>query len=410
MIKRLPLFFFLLLFPFLFFYSSAVGARLIPPVLGGGFGAFTAVALAALLPLVLTNAVKLRGAGLVLTLLFLTLVIYCTVWLAMHHLFGDATQGRSDVLLQWLTLIAVWLALFSIGYSWPPVLSNRYVYILLICMVGISAAVLLNVDFRRLIFLYGLSDAEGSLTYQGLARSAAMTGLVLLAVIRNIRLAVAVAFLLLITLFLIGARSELVGVVAVFPFIAYLHFRERPLLTVMAALVASLIVIGSVAYYYDSISTSRQFQLLNISESTSGMARSDLLVKAFETIKESPLLGDFAGHARNSDKVGAYAHNIFSVWRQLGVVGFFLYLSLLFSSFVVSLKQVRKNQYNHTDLPRIAGTLSLFFLILMLGAKSVFWGFPAFAWGLAVACYRYKAVATPRAAIPPLPARTKRFH
>ena len=117
--------------------------------------------------------------------------------------------------------------------------------------------------------------------------------------------------------------------------------------------------------------------------------------QAMETIKESPVLGDFAGQVRRHDSTGAYAHNALSAWRQFGVVGFVLYLSLSFISLALSIRLVRQRQNQEADLPRIAATLSLFTLILMLGAKSVFWVFPALAWGLTVACYRYKTIATP---------------
>jgi len=395
MSQRLSLFFFFLLFPGVFFYSSAVAAGLIPAVLGGGFGIVASIALVALLPLLFVDIIKLRGKSLLVTTLFFILVLYTLFWLLIHHFLGDTFQKRLDVFFQVATVIAAWLTLFSIGYFWPLNLSKGYISVLLICLGGITLIVFMNIDFRRLIFLFGLSDADGALSYQGLSRSAAVTGLVLLSVIRSIRLSFILAVLLLTTVFFIGARSELVGVVAVLPFIAYLHYRHRPLATVSAVLVVSMVVLSVAGYSYDKLSTSRQFQLLNISESSSGMARASMFNQAMETIKESPVLGDFAGQVRRHDSTGAYAHNALSAWRQFGVVGFVLYLSLSFISLALSIRLVRQRQNQEADLPRIAATLSLFTLILMLGAKSVFWVFPALAWGLTVACYRYKTIATP---------------
>lgn len=395
MTQRLSLLFALLLFPGVFFYSSAVAATLIPAILGGGFGVITITALAALLPTLFVSIVRLKGTSLLVTALFLALIIYTTVWLLVHHLLGSPTQGRLDIFMQWATLIATWLTLFSIGYFWPSTLSSKYIKFLLACMVGISLIVLTNVDFRRLIFLLGVSNIEGALSYQGLARSAAITGLILLSVLRNFCVSIIVAALLLIILFFIGARSELLGVVAVLPFIAYMHFRQRPLATATAVIVIGLIILCLAVYSYDLLSASRQFQILNISESTSGMARADLQNKAFEAIGHSPVLGDFAGHAGSYGEVGAYSHDVFSAWRQLGFVGFVLHLLLMLSSLVFSIRQLRKLQHRATDLPRIAGTLSLFCLILMLGAKPVFWALPALAWGLTVACYRHKPIITP---------------
>ncbi len=395
MTQRLSLIFFFLLFPGLFFYSSAVSAGLIPAVIGGGFGITASIAFLALLPLLFVNATKLRGRSLLATTLFFTLIIYTVFWLLAHYFLGSAYQKRLDVFFQVVTTVVAWLALFSIGYFWPPNLSKGYRSVLVFCLGCIALIVLTNIDFRRLIFLFGVSDADGALSYQGLARSASMTGLVLLSVLRSIRVSFIIAVLLLTTVFFIGARSELVGVVAVLPFIAYLHFRRRPLAIVLVIFVVGMMMLGVVVYYFDQLSMSRQFQLMNISESSSAVARASLHNQALEAIKEAPLLGNFAGQVEQHGSIGAYAHNILSAWRQFGVVGFVLYLYLMFSSFALSVRLLKKRQGQEADLPRIAGTLSLFSLILMLGAQSVFWVFPALAWGLTVACYRYKSITTP---------------
>ena len=392
MTHRLSLFFVFLLFPGVFFYSSAVASGVIPAALGGGFGVVAAVALAVLLPLVIVDASKLSGKGLLITVIFFIFIFYIISWLLMHYFFGDIFQKSLDVLFQVVTVIATWLALFSIGYFFPPKLSKEYLSVLLACMGCIALIVFMNTDFRHLIFLVGLSDADGALSYQGLSRSAAVTGLVLLSVIRGIRLSFIIAVILLTTVFFVGARSELVGVVVVLPFIAYLHYRHRPMATVSAVIVVSMMVVGMTIYSYDELSTSRQFQLLNISESSSGMERASLYSQALDAIKEAPILGDYAGQVRRHDSTGAYAHNALSAWRQFGVVGFVLYLSLSFISLTLSVKLLRERRSQEADLPRITATLSLFFLVLMLGAKSVFWAFPALSWGLTVACYRYKAI------------------
>lgn len=385
--QRLSLIFFFLLFPGTFFYSSAVAAQLIPPVIGGGFGFFSALAVAALLPALLLSTKNLKGTSLILSALVLGLIIYCSAWLLTHHFLKAPYPGRLKIPTQWATLILTWISLFSIGYFWPSALSKKYIALLLISMVGMSATVLLNVDFSRLIFEYGLSDQEGTLSYQGLARSVAATGLVLVSVVRNMRVSIGVTILLIITLFFIGARSEFAGVVAVLPFIAYLHFQRRPLTTVAVGIATGLLILGSVIYLWDDLSNSRHFQLLNIEESSSGRARVALHEEALQAISRKPILGDFGGHA-STQEVGGYAHSILSAWRQLGVLGFLLYLTLLLAPFVLSTKQIHGKGAPNTDLPRITGTLSLFLLILILGAKPIFWAFPALAWGLIVACYR----------------------
>lgn len=387
--QKLAVWFFLLLFPGLFFYSSAVGARLIPPLIGGGFGLAAGVTLVALLPACAISAVKLsdRRAAFV-TLMFFALVIYTAAWVLAHYLLGSSAQGRSDVLAQYLTLVGTWLALFSLGYFWPSFLSRRYKMVLLACSAVILAIVILNIDLNRLIFVLGVTEAEGAISYQGFARSAAITGLVLLACLRELKHIAVVGMALLLTLFMIGARSEMVGVVSVAPFLVYLHFREKPVATLAVTVFSGLIILASLVYSYDELSVSRQFQLLNISESSSGRARSAINDQAVSAIAQSPILGDYAGHATR-DGVGNYAHNVLSSWRQLGIAGFVLYLSLLVSAVVLSIKRIKSG--DRSDLARTGGCVSVFCLVLALGAKSFFWPFPALAWGLVASTYRRRA-------------------
>jgi hypothetical protein len=213
-----------------------------------------------------------------------------------------------------------------------------------------------------------------------------MVGLVLLSVLRGIGKSILVLFLLLISLFFIGARSELVGVVAVLPFIAYLHFRRKPLLTVSIAMVLALMVVSFVINNFDRLSASRQFQVFDLSESSSVIARNKFSDSAITSILKSPILGDFGGQVRDYNSIGSYAHNILSVWRQVGIFGLLVYVLLLLIPVFLSLRKLQSKTVGDEDLPRITASISIFSLVLILGAKPFFWAFPALAWGLGAAC------------------------
>lgn len=388
--QKLSLIFFLLLFPGLFFYSSALTAGVIPAILGGGFGAIASLSLLMLFPVLVKDLASIKGKSFFITMCFFALIAYTLFWLFVHHYLGKDYQTRPEVLNQYLTLVSSWLVLFCIGFYWPLTMERSYIVILSLCLVGITLITLLNVDFSRLILIFGVSDIEGSLSYQGLARSTAVLGLVLVSVSKNIYHLIIVSILLLISLFFIGARSELVGIIAVLPLVYLWYFKEKPLISFLIFLILAASIISLIGFNYDALSTSRQFQLSDIFDSTSGAARVKLHYEALEAIKMSPVLGDFSGQIRENSSIGSYAHNFFSAWRQLGLLGFLLYFILLFFPFTLSLRFITKRNYPKSDLPRIILISSFFSLVLLIAAKPVFWFFPALTWGLLASYYRQR--------------------
>lgn len=378
--NNLALLFFLLLFPGLFFYSSAVAAGM-PAFIGGGFGVLATLAFALLFPAVLMSLPRLRGPALIVTLLFMTLMAYTTVWMVVHYLLSG--HRHLGVVSQWLSLIVSWAALFSIGYFWPDHLRCRRT--LALSFIAMVVMVMTNLDARHLIYTVGLSDAAGVLSYQGLGRSVAFTGVVLLAVLRDQSWVFLVSILLVITVFLTGARSELVGVVLALPMIFYYHLSDRPAKTAVTATIGFMAAVLVIVINYDSLLVSRQMQLFDIGESNSILTRIDLHAEAFRAILQNPVFGDFAGHYREHQDLGHYAHDVLSAWRQLGIVGFICYAVLLVLPPVAILYKITKQrELLRLDVVRIAGVLSLYTLILAIGAKSIFWAFPALSWGVFV--------------------------
>lgn len=384
--QQLSLTYFILLFPAIFFYSSGVASSLITPILGGGFGFFAALTLATLSPSLLMRIPTLSGNALIMTFAFASLSLYTTTLLIANYLLHKNLQNINELINQYLTLLATWTALFAIGFFWPKSTPVSFRALNFVFLCGIFLVITLNIDRSNMIFALGTSQTEMSLSYQGLARSTAFTGLALLALIKDKAISAIVALILLFSLFFIGARAELVGVIATLPFIAYLHFKARPISTLIISIILGVILLAFFVYFYDTLKISRHFEIFNIASSSSGSARIEMHRSAMESIKDSPLLGNFGGHAQSYEGVGSYAHNIISAWRQLGVLGFSLYCFLMIGSIVIPLKELKKGNYRINEIPQVAATLSIFSLVLMIGAKSVFWSFPALAWGMTVAC------------------------
>ena len=130
-------------------------------------------------------------------------------------------------------------------------------------------------------------------------------------------------------------------------------------------------------------------KILNPSTSVSVKNRSELFSEALQAIAENPIGGDFAGHVYSRDKTSHYAHNLFSSWRQLGLIGFLLYCALMvWPVFGTFHRMIRNPGLLQVDIWRISGVISMFMLVLAIGAKSIFSSMLSLSWGIYLAALR----------------------
>jgi len=385
--QKLSLCMFWLLFPGLFFYSSAVGLGVIPDFLGGGYGVFLTLTFVVLFPAVMFTSCKLERVPLAYFVLFIGLLICASGYLTFHYFFGPSLHQRSDVLNQWMVLIISWGAIFSVGYFWPKQQSTTETAVLICMLLIMFLIVVLNLESNKLIFALGnYRSEEYFLSYQGFSRSASIAGLVLLAVIRRQYIFWVMSGLLLITIFLIGSRSELISLLLVFPILIVYKLSEHPVKTIIITFVAVIMLCTYIGMNWKEPSIERQMKILNPSTSVSVKNRSELFSEALQAIAENPIGGDFAGHAYSSDGVSHYAHNLLSSWRQLGLIGFIFFSALMvWPVFGTFHRMIRDPGLLQIDIWRVSGVISVFMLVLAIGAKSIFSSMLAFSWGIYLA-------------------------
>lgn len=390
-IPRLSIWMFLVLFPGQFLYSSAVKLEVIPSVLGSGIGASTGLVFILLFPFVIYSSYKLKQTVLIYFLFFIALFLHVSAYLVFHYFFGSDIHQRPDVVQQWLVLIISWCAIFSIGYFWPKKLSRVEVFILGILLLIMSTFVFFNLQAGKLIYVLGQYNyQEYFLGYQGYARLISITGLVLLALIRQKYIFWFVSIVFLSAVFLVGGRSELICVLFVAPILIFYQWLSHSTGTLIITFFVIVVFSVLAAMYWSELSASRHIKLFALSESISFQQRKALNKEALEAIVEKPILGDFSGHARSRKSVGHYAHNILSSWRQLGLFGFILYSVLIFWPAIATYLAFIKNPgLMQVDIWRILGVISIFTLLLAVGAKSVFSSVFALSWGMFVAALKY---------------------
>ncbi|MGJ7915474.1 hypothetical protein ACI48D_08360 [Massilia sp. LXY-6] len=311
---------FLALFPGFFFYHFLLGTGRIRAFLGGYF---SPVSLAFALPILVLYVRQFRKkrSHLLPTELyyggFLAFVVVVVVvngvnganqLIVVAHLFGVLYMANTFVMFKML------------DFAHPEV---RYPAIL--CLLGMSAVIFsFSVDGVFRMDAMGLAlDPSALSTYQGLARSYLVNCLCVVAFTRSLPLRVFLYIIGVISLFLNTARSEFVALLFAIPFIEFYFAKHKVLFAMVLALLATLITMH-IDLLLSMMPDNRIMELLDLSHSTSAIARRHLAELAIRTISSYPIFGDYASYAP-----GHYAHNILSAWVDLGIFGFLYLIALL---------------------------------------------------------------------------------
>ena len=372
---------FLLLFPFFFFYHLVVSAGLLPNFAGGFFGPVTVVLFVLFFPF-LSFFLRVGGErGRLVSRLFWILVVYASIWIAVSFFYNPALY-IDEAASQAVALVFAWASLFFVGVG-VDLRSKYFVNSLWASFLAMGVVTLALFDPERMMFnpraAYEVED--GVATYQGYARSALLCCLFLMGLSSTFLVQLTVFFSSVILLFLLGARSELFGFIAIVMF--YLMLESLRSTKKFAVYVFFLILAGFLfASHFDDFMASRQSEVLNLDDSTSWSGRTHYLSIALKQIVESPVLGEFGGHFEAGGK-GTYAHNILSAWVEFGFVGVFLLAVLCLYCFLISFLKCLKTGWKN-KVWVVAYLVNGVFLLLVFVSKPVFWSAPALGWGLVV--------------------------
>jgi hypothetical protein len=363
----------LLLFPGFFFWHFGLATGIIPFHVGL-YGLISAILAVIFLTVFVMKWMNLAARS-YFALTAWALVAYGAIW-TMANAVGNPPPGATA---QFAVTLISWIALLSAG-AFMRLDSPAFRSALLISWATMSAIVLVNVDglyFNARAF--AVSD-EAVATYQGFARSMMVTSILILAFVDTLWKRILISLASIAIVFLMMARSELYGLIVAILVVEgiYAIRRGRRMAILMVAIAGfTLLVLNNLEY----LMSSRQLQILNLSEATSWLARQEAQRIALEQISHSPLSGMFGGHyyASPTGGLGNYAHNALSAWVTLGLPGFLIYVGL---SLWATAGSVMKLLRTEDSAWRLSVYLNASAFVLIIFAKSVFWTPVALGWGV----------------------------
>lgn len=370
-----------LLYPGFFIYHSAVALLKIPPVLGGYYGN---VCLALFPLLLIFYARAIRTHRIVLTradAVFGLLCLYVGCWSLIYWAVGEKYQQDPFLLNQSVSILVLWGVNYMLFRDFTAIgRGGRWVLIFSLALMLAIAFVNQQNGFFYAKEIAGRYNEEEIASYQGFARSALVTSMMLLA--NGSRRSVLWIFgISLILLFVLGARSEFLGFLAVGLLVMNIRFGSARFnwLIMSVLLVALAITADWVVTAFDN---TRIVHLLDYQDDTSFQSRELLNDAAWKSIANSPLLGDYGSYLVTNG-VGKYAHNALSAWVDYGLIGFFGFIYLIFRSLIKAWGALPLNKHLASEQTILCLSLALYCVIIAITAKSVQDPIYATAWGIA---------------------------
>lgn len=384
----------ILLFPVFFLYNSGLSKGWFPQFAGGWYGP---VSLFLGIPFALFMAVRwvMRGRRVlvVIDIFVYIFILFCLIWSSFFYSFGLGYNSDAHQFLYTVEGLMLWfvtyIAFKHCIYEGKAVVKTFLLLWFVMAIIAISGGNNgMYYAAQQAVDDYSLQIAS----YQGFARSALVVSAVILATLQGWRL-VLFSGGSLILLFVLGARTEFVGIVIVT--VCIMFAERRNMLLRVGGISAVLLIVSVIAYQYANfVDQSRVLNLLHLGNDSSWQERSVYQQVAWTTISEHWLFGDF-GSQQLAGSSGAYSHNALSAWVAYGFFGFLQFTLLNLFCMGYTGWMIVSGKIKSKGLAAFAFAMSSYCVVCMIFAKSV--GDPVFAisWGSTAAVFasRQKALA-----------------
>lgn len=351
---------FFALFPGYFVYHWAVINNWIPLFLGGYINEVSLLIITVFILAFLARKNLLINSITLLDYLFLFFVGYFTFIVIINAVILTAhgvTKNHIGALIQ---ITAIY---FTFRFIDTIKIKNSLFFI----SFFIGLMVIWGSIFYPIDMLVAGNDKLSVANYQSLARTFLISAVFGLFSISNKFIRLLGFSFVIVVIFILGARSELVGL-CLFIIFFEISFSKHPIRVLIVFTFIAGLFLGFLFSFVDLLldlfPSSRVLYLVKLGFSDESIVlRTEAQSIAWKAVIEGPLWGNY-GHYEQEFSAGFYAHSWLGVWVDLGLTGLLLYVSLhvlaayfLFRLFLV--KSIR-NKIIKSQLACSVGLLAMF--------------------------------------------------
>jgi hypothetical protein len=356
------------LLPGFFVYNATVAAGLWPPVLRG----YSVAAAVLVLPLLIPAYLSRTRAISPFDVVYFGFIGY----MLLIVLAGQAIGADATIVGSYLSVIPQWTALYLVARLLDAE-DKRARAVIVGSFVVMSMLVAFNVS-QSTLFLAAIATVVGEretlATYQDFAVRFLIVTALCAAITTSRTMRIVIFTTAVASLFVTGARSEFLALFVVIVVMEWCRARRRTLvlLVASAAIVGSVITVELVVLQFPD---NRVVDLVEKRAEGSVSERQVMLSAAVTTISDNPIAGRFASYVP-----GEYAHNLFSVWVDFGILGL-AWLLMLLAWPGLGLALRRRRFARDPGFLSAAGLFAAAFVLLLV-AKAFFYTLVPFALGL----------------------------
>ena len=367
-------------YPYTHLYSYFSSVGYLPRFMDSTFGVFALLCTVLMGFLFITgDARRLYVSSALITFLCFFFVIYCFCWVAIYFLFSSGLTGNVELFKYYSRILLNYFFLFFVGFYLRPVQWSKafafFYAIIFICAIAFTNWDRMMIDLRHVV------DPAYKGVYLGLSTTALFTGLFTWSAVKSTFSRMVVLVTMIPLLFIMGSRADFGAFLILLP--VALSLTLKPLKQFMVYISGGILtLLGLLIIGVDKLAVSRHFQILNLEQFTSLLARNELFLWGMERVAASPLFGDYGGTLEVRGTIGSYIHNLFSVWQAFGPLPFIIYTALVVMVVFIALLLFFKQGRQLDRQAQLVVMLGLLTAVEVLVAKSLGWPHVALAWGL----------------------------
>lgn len=308
------------------------------------------------------------------TIILIFFFIYCIIMIFIKYI-NDNTLIYSQISILHFSKVlfidaSCFLAAYTFRANTPKMRIVTFGYLL-----GLTMSIIFLTTLGVTIVNQAFNDV---ISYQVIARNLLIISLAYICTLKNPLHVYSASIISLSAIFLLGARSEFVGLAVAIFAISLLDLKKSPAKTAITLLFFG--VLGGLLFS-SFFSDSRIAELMNLEESSSWAERTYLRSAAISEFLKNPIFGNLEAHIGRDGSASKYSHDIISAFAGLGLVGGSLFLALLLWPIIYIIHN-NDGVFNHTPQFRLAIMLCSATLVMHLASKSIFDIHAAFAWGV----------------------------
>jgi len=371
---------FILFYTFIFFMTNLIVGKLyINNIRVNGVGVLSLVFLSYLLIrsfLFGIPKVKMLKPLFALIFFFIIVFVMANVYFLLEI---PNTEFYKELYIFNIAFVLEFCALFMAAYNLNL---HKIKSLILLCYLIMFVCILVFTDWDIGRFFYGNYIANPFIaSYQAMGRSYILLGILALCIVRNKLTNTLILLSLLLGTFLIAARSEFLMAIIIMHLLVYKQYGKAVFFCLLLFFFMVVIFFVLQAHINEEIVHNRIMSLLKFQQDNSVIERAVLSDIGWSDILSNPFLGKYGGQVFYHGGIGGYMHNVFSVWRQFGVIPFCLYMYFMFYGlwFVIKRGTTINNIYMESAFFTIVPIV-----VLMFFAKS--YNYVELAFPLGVIC------------------------